>query len=305
MGTPLPLIAMRAFSEVARRGSVKAAAISLGVTPGAVSQQIRALEAWIGLDLFERGNRRIVPTPAGEQLAESIADSFLVLEEAARSLKRDDRRRTLVVSACGGLVNSWLLPRLGAFRARHPDIELRLESTSRIVDLTREPVDVALRPLREDGPPLVADQFLEARLMPVAHRQLLEAGPPIRTARDLLAYTLLQDGSHLGWPAWLKGHGIEDRPPSLGPVFDDPAQAAQAAVRRQGLALVWDVYIRDELETGELVPVLDVSWCGSFGYYHVCHPHAARLRKVRAFRDWLIEEGAGFPPVRSALFHQG
>jgi LysR family glycine cleavage system transcriptional activator len=201
-----------------------------------------------------------------------------MLEEAAQSLRRDDRRRTLVVSACGGLVNSWLLPRLGTFRARHPDIDLRLESTSRIVDLATEPVDVALRPLKDADSPLVADLFLKAHLMPVAHPDLLAAGPPIRTARDVLAYTLLQDGSHLSWPAWLQGHGVQDRPPAWDRYSTTLAGGAGSpAPARPGARL--DIYIRDELESGDLVPVLGLSWCGSFGYYHVSHPLSARLRR--------------------------
>ena len=290
MGSPLPLIALRAFAEVARTGSIKSAAEALGVTPGAVSQQVRGLEAWLGAPLLERRNRRVLLTDAGLGLARSIGDSFLAIEAAASTFRQRKVRDLLVVTTCGGLAASWLLPRLDAFRALHPEIEIRLESTARIVDLHCEPVDVALRPGRDIDPALVAERFFSPHLVPVAHPDLLAAGPPVTTARDLLRHTLLQDAARTDWVLWLRAPGVEDARAGLGPTFDDPFLAAQAALRGQGVALVWDIYIRDDLAAGRLVPVLPSVGETPFGYYFVTLPSAARLPKVRAFHDWLFAE---------------
>lgn len=287
MAITLPLVALRAFSEVGRTGGIKAAAAALCITPGAVSQQVRSLEAWLGVELFERRNRRLVFTDAGAGLHAAIGDSFLAIEEAAQSFKRRKRSDKLVVSTCGGLATAWLLPRLGTFQELHPDIEVHVESTSRIVDLYSEPVDVALRPGDALDRSLVADRFLDARLLPVANPALTAGGPTVGTARDILRYTLLQDGQRSRWTAWLARHGIKDARSRQGPAFDDPSLAAQAALRGQGIALIWDVYVRNELESGALVPVLPTDDATFYGYYCVALPGSAKLRKVRVFRDWI------------------
>ncbi len=288
MPSPAPLIALRAFAEVARTGSVKAAAEGLGVTPGAVSQQVRGLEAWLGASLFERRNRGLALTESGNRLRVLVGDSFAVIESAADALRKGSRRDTLVISTCGGLATSWLLPRIASFEAAYPDIELRIESTSRLVDLRSEPVDAVLRPTRQLDPGLIADRFFTTRLVPVIHPDLLGAGPPINAVRDLLHYTLLQDGSQIDWTVWFREHGVDDIRARRGPTFDDPSMAAQAALRRQGIALVWDIYVRDELEAGELVPAFASGNETPVGYYLLSLPRISRQPAVRAFRDWLL-----------------
>jgi LysR family glycine cleavage system transcriptional activator len=298
MSGPIPLAALTAFVEAGRRGSMKAAAAALGVTPGAVSQQVKRIEQRLGASLFERHNREIRLTVAGQRLLDQVADGFARIEAAWEGLEGEglerQRRRpaTLTVTTPASFAASWLVPRLGRFTARHPEIEVRVETTSRLVDLRREPVDLALRHGLGSYPGLVATHFLDLRILPIASPGLLAKGPPIREPRDCLAYPLLQDSDRADWRLWLRSHGIEDRRAGRGPSFEDDILLIQAALAGQGIALVRELYGREEIASGRLQRVLDLPLPTRFAYYIVTRPDAAQQRKVAAFRDWLLTEAA-------------
>lgn len=287
---------MRAFAEVGRTGSVKAAAAALYVTPGAISQHLRNLEAWLGTDLFNRGKDGFSLTDAGMRFHALIGDEFVALEQAVLTFRRHDAGDTLRVNSCGGLATTWLLPRLSKFVHAHPEIDLRVEATSRVVDLHSEPYDVALRPGHYVDSSLASERFLETRVIAVASPGFLDSTPRIETAEDLPRCTLLQDTSQTSWVAWLRDHGVNDSRASRGPTFDDPVLTAQAAVRGLGVALMWDIFIRDELARGRLVPVLESSPAMQRGYYFVTLPRTMKSKKVRLFRHWLMAEGAKQTP---------
>jgi len=293
MPGPVPLTALRAFVEAGRRGSMKAAAAALGVTPGAVSQQVKHIEQSLGARLFERHNREIRLTLAGQRLLDQIADGFARIEAAWEGIERKRRRpATLTVTMPASFAASWLVPRLGRFTTRHPEIEVRVETTSRLVDLMREPVDVALRHGLGSYPGLLATRFLDLRILPIASPALLAKGPPIREPRDCLAYPLLQDSDRADWTLWLRSYGVEDRRAGRGPSFEDDILLIRAALAGQGIALVREIYGREEIAAGLLRRVLDLPLPTRFAYYVVTRPEAAQQRKVAAFRDWLLGEAA-------------
>jgi len=297
MGSSLPLQSIRAFAEVGRTGSVKAAAEALRVTPGAISQHLRNLESWLGVKLIARGKDGFVLTEAGTRFCATVGDHFVSLDEAVRAFRRHDQTDTLRVNSCGGLATAWLLPRLKGFTQAHPEIDIRVEATSRVVDLHTEPVDVALRPGHLVSSSLCAERFLETHAIAVASPQYLETAPKISAASDLPNCTLLQDLSQTDWPAWLRDQGVQDSRVLHGPAFDDPFLTAQAAIRGLGVALMWDIYIRDELESGRLVPVLKVGSTTRRGYYFVTLPRTAKFKKIQLFRRWLIAEGSKMEPL--------
>lgn len=297
MSASLPLLALRAFAETGRLGSMKAAAEVMHVTPGAVSQQIKLLEERLGQKLFERQNRAITLTKAGHALLQPLLEGFGRIEIAWQAVNNPRRRNRLSISTTAALATSWLMPRLGRFTVVHPDIELQIETTGRVVDLRRDGIDVALRHGLGDYPGLSAIRFLTPTLVPVCSPTFLDQAmrrglPKIRRPADCLAYPLLQDSNRMDWPLWLQSHGIEDSRAAVGPSLEGDLLLLQAALVGQGIALVRDIFAAAELANGRLVQVLDLAWPNNFAYYLVTRPEALRQYKVAAFRDWLLGEAA-------------
>lgn len=297
MPGPLPLLALRAFAEVGRRGSVKAAASVLGVTPGAVSQQVKLLEARLGTPLFERRNRELRLTAAGRGLLEPVADAFNSIEEALGVFERqrDGMRRTLTVSTVASFAAMWLVPRLGHFAVRHPGIDIRLHTSGDLTPIGRRPgsADVAIRHGLGAWDKLEAVRLLQPRLVPVGSPALLATGVPVHEPVDCLRYPLLHDADRADWTLWLRALGTArpGRRATVGPSFADSHLLIRAAIAGQGLALVRDTYAADEITAGRLAVALDVPFPVAFAYYVVTRPgSASRYPEIAAFRDWILEE---------------
>lgn len=287
-----PLQALRTFVEVGQRKSVKAAAQALHVTPGAVSQQIRVLEDRLGVVLLERERLGMRLTEAGASVFPRLREAFLQIDQAMHDLESTKARRSLTVSTVATFAASWLVPRLGRFKQLHPDIEIRVEATSELVDLRRDRVDVALRHGLGDYPGLEVLPLMAPVLTPVASPGFLKAqGAVIHEAGDCLGYPLLHDGDRADWPLWLKAHGVAgDMRAERGSAFDDDFLLIRAAEAGQGLALVPQAYAQEEIAAGRLIQVLDKPWPARFAYYAVTRPGAADRTEVRAFLEWIREE---------------
>lgn len=287
-----PLQALRTFVEVGQRKSVKAAAQALHVTPGAVSQQIRVLEDRLGVVLLERERLGMRLTEAGASVFPRLREAFLQIDQAMHDLESTKARRSLTVSTVATFAASWLVPRLGRFKQLHPDIEIRVEATSELVDLRRDRVDVALRHGLGDYPGLEVLPLMAPVLTPVASPGFLKAhGAVIHEAGDCLSYPLLHDGDRADWPLWLKAHGVaDDMRAERGSAFDDDFLLIRAAEAGQGLALVPQAYAQEEIAAGRLIQVLDKPWPARFAYYAVTRPGAADRPDVRAFLDWIRDE---------------
>lgn len=293
LSTSPPLQALRTFVEVGQRGSVKAAAQALHVTPGAVSQQIKLLEDRLGVVLLVRERHGMRMTEAAAAIHPMLSEAFAQIDKAVEALEAINSRQTLTVSTVATFAASWLVPRLGRFTARHPDIEVRVEATSALVDLRRDRVDVALRHGLGDYPGLDVTLLMAPVLVPVAAPGLLADEAPLTEPEDCLAYPLLHDADRADWPLWLSAYGVADdaRAPR-GSAFEDDFLLIRAAEAGQGLALVPEAYARDEIAAGRLVQVLDKPWPARFAYYLVSRPGAAQRPAVRAFMDWVIDEAA-------------
>ncbi|AZS79142.1 LysR family transcriptional regulator [Achromobacter spanius] len=289
-----PLQALRTFVEVGQRGSIKAAAQALHVTPGAVSQQIRLLEDRLGVVLLERERLGMRLTAAGASFHPKVQNAFLQIDLAVHALEAAKGGKSLTVSTVAAFAASWLVPRLGRFKQLHPDIEVRVEATSELVDLRRDRVDVALRHGLGDYPGLDVRPLMAPVLMPVASPTFMQNQQAvIREARDCLNYPLLHDSDRADWPLWLKAHGVDDDARvERGSAFEDDFLLIRAAEADQGLALVPEAYAQDEIAAGRLVQVLDKPWPARFAYYAVTRPGAAERAQVRAFLDWIGEEAA-------------
>ncbi|MCP8633687.1 LysR substrate-binding domain-containing protein [Pseudomonas mosselii] len=288
MGAVLPLLALRAFSETTRLGSLKAAAERMGVTPGAISQQIRLLEDRLGVTLLTRSRYGVQLTEAGASLYPGLSRGFGQIESALLDLQVLTRANTLTISTQPSFASSWLVPRLADFNALHPEIDVQVQSTAELVDLHREPVDIALRHGLGDYPGLESIPLLAPVLLPVASPGLLAGGPVLEAPQDCLHYPLLQDADRADWTLWLQAHGVEpDHRSRRGPSFDEDLLLVRAAVSGQGIALVQAQHAEEDLRSGRLVVALDRAWPSRFAYYLVGRGENMRRVQVRAFVEWI------------------
>ncbi|CAB5723324.1 Gcv operon activator [Delftia tsuruhatensis] len=291
MAAPIPLLALRAFVEVGQRGSLRAAADGMHVTPGAVSQQIRLLEERVGVALFTRERQGLRLTEAGARVHPGLLQAFAQIESCMQALERIRARPTLTVSTMASFAAAWLVPRLGRFNALHPGIEVRVEASAAVVDLQRSHVDVALRHGLGEYPGLEVRPLMAPVLVPVARPGLVSGPRRIRKPADCLGYPLLHDSERADWPLWLAAHGVavDDRA-GAGMAYGDDFLLIRAAEAGQGLALVPREYAAEEIAAGRLVQVLDRPWPARFAYYAVTRPESMQRPEVRAFVDWVTQE---------------
>lgn len=246
---------LQTFVQVARCGRMKEAADLLAITPGAVSQRIGQLEKVVGHRLFDRMRAGVELNTAGAAMFAALNAPFGAIEAFDRSLFVRPTGR-VVVSTMASFASSWLVPRLAHFAARHPEIEIAVETNSRLVDLKREPVDLAIRHGLGKYTGLDVTWLLAPELIVVASPALLSGGAPIRVPADCPSFPLLHDLDRQDWQLWFEAHGVRAAKPMKGPAFSDDHLMVRAAVAGQGLALVRDVYAEDDLRTGRLVRAL-------------------------------------------------
>src|SRR5215467_1508575 len=280
---------LQTFVAVARAGKMKRAANELALTPGAVSQRIRQLEEAAGRRLFLRNPSGVELSAAGEAMFIALAEPFRAIEAVDRELGSPSSSR-VTVSTTPSFAASWLVPRLAMFAQRHPDIEIAVETGTRPVDLRREPIDLAIRHGLGKYPGLEATWLVAPELIVVASPDLLKNHAPLKRPADCLAFPLLHDLNRQDWPLWFEAHGVTAPHAKKGPAFSDSHLIVRAAVAGQGLALVRDVYVDDDLRSQRLVKALTVNWPLQFAYYAVATAEAMQKPAVRRFRDWLVEE---------------
>ena len=280
---------LEAFVAVARAGKMRQAALDLALTPGAVSQRIRQLEEVAGRRLFTRNPAGVELNPAGEALFAALAEPFRAIEAVDRELDAPASRR-VTVSTMPSFAATWLVPRLARFARRHPDIEIAVETGTRPVDLQREPIDLAVRHGLGKYPRLEAAWLIAPELIVVASPHLLQDRAPLEKPADCLAFPLLHDFNRQDWPLWFEAHGVAAPDCRKGSAFSENHLIVRAAVAGQGLALVRDIYVEDDLRSKRLVRPLTVNWPVQFAYYAVATSEALQKPAVRRFRDWLIEE---------------
>ncbi|QYX49817.1 LysR family transcriptional regulator [Pseudomonas tussilaginis] len=291
MTAVLPLLALRAFTEVGRRGSVKAAAQSMGVSPGAVSQQIRILEDRVGFSLFLRTSKGIKLTARAERVYETLQISFDNIDKSLKSLRAMQYEHKVSINTTPAFAASWLIPKLTDFYSKFPHIEISIESSNELVDLKRSSTDIALRHGLGNYPGLSTMRLIAPRLIPVAAPGLLANGPAINTVEDCLNYPLLQDSDRADWHLWLQAHGIDDDVRARkGPSFEDDFLLARAAATGQGMALVPEFCVEEELREGKLCVALEKTWPARFAYYAVTLPETLRRSEIREVLSWLIEQ---------------
>jgi LysR family transcriptional regulator, glycine cleavage system transcriptional activator len=295
-----PLNALRAFEAAARHLSFTAAASELNVTQAAISHQIKALEERLGLKLFRRVGRGLLLSDAAQAYLTEIGAAFDRIAGATQRLHQHDAAGVLSATVLPSFAAKWLLPRLGRFRAAHPEIDLRISSSVEQVDLAREDFDIALRAGSGVYPGMRADLILTENFFPVCSPALLSGPRPLRVPADLRAHTLLHDEPRDLWQLWLKMVGIADIDATRGPGFSDSGMVIQAAIEGQGIAIAKGTLAGDDLKAGRLVRPFDQSLPANYSYWLVCPEASAERPKIVAFRDWLLAEAGTVPQRQDA-----
>lgn len=296
------LTALRAFEAAARHMSFKAAAAELGVTPTAVSHQIRDLEEACGATLFRRRPRPLALTEAGERLFPVLRAGFDAFSAAVSAVRRSEDRRPLRVTATNAFAHRWLVPRLPLWRAAHPGQALEVIGTDAVVDLRAGEADVAIRYARTAPPGFVSHEILRDTFWPMCSPALLRSAVPPAAPNDLLRHPLInmhwnpKEPEPPTWRNWLRaaqaqGARVEDMSEAEELAFREELHAIEAMIGGQGIGICSDVLVAEELRTGALVKAWDLPLPG-FGFYIAHLPIHPRLAAIEAFAAW-VRSAAG------------
>lgn len=290
-----PLGALRAFEAAARHLSFTKAAAELGTTQAAVSWQIKSLEQYVGVALFERLPRRLTLTEAGAAMAPGIAAGFLHLGNAvAAATAPPTAAAVLSISAAPTVANNWLVPRLGRFQLNHPDIAVRFDAKTELVDFLGDPEapDVAIRSGSGSWPGLAAHRLLPVSFTPLCTPALLARLGPKPRPRDLMKLPLLQPFEM--WKNWLAVAGETHLPatrPTIAATFPHQHMVGRAAIAGHGVALLNAAFFPIPLGDGRLLQPFPQVWQSDAESYWLVYPKLrAASRKIAAFRRWLLEE---------------
>ncbi len=284
------LTALQYFEASVRHMSFTRAARELNVTQSAVSRQIRQLEEYVGRPLFRRLKQRLVLTEPGETYAAAVRDLLDRAEAATLQLMAyGSGGGVLTVALLPTFGSRWLIPRLGDFTSRHPDIQLNLVTQVRPFDFAGSEIDVAIHFGSEIWPGAICRQLMGEVVVPVGAPSLL-GDARLARPQDVGRYTLLQHTTRpQAWHAWLRACGVEDIDGRMGPRFEQFHMVIQAAIAGLGLAVLPRFLIQDEIASGRLVVAIDRPVRSEHAYYLVHPERKADLHRVAVFRDWLLE----------------
>lgn len=291
----LPLNALRAFEAVAAHLSFTGAAQSLNVTTAAVSSHIKSLEEFLETPLFVRHSRSVRLTPQGARLLPGVQRGMGELTRAVDQLRLDRSSGLLNISLLGSFLQKWLLPRLGDFYQKHPEVDLRFSASRELIDFMQTDFHAAVRYGSGSWPQLQAEKMLDDWVFPVASPALHAKLGPIATLGDLNKYPLLHSASE-PWMDWLRRVGGDTTRIERGPILDDSASVLAAAEQGHGLVLARWSLVAGDLASGRLVRPSTQSVRQHNSYYFVAPAHNFEVPKVIRFRDWLREVCSEFPP---------
>ncbi|MCP1832623.1 LysR family glycine cleavage system transcriptional activator [Bradyrhizobium sp. USDA 4532] len=293
-----PLNALKAFESAARHLSVKLAAEELCVTPGAVSQMLKTLEADLGVKLFKRVPRGIYLTDAGRDYLPSIRNAFRQIADASRRVAASVDVGTLTVSVTPFFASAWLVPRMASFQDAHPEIDLQIVTSNTVVDFSRSGVDVAVRHGLGRYPGLRSDRVVTVEMVAVASPSLVERLGRPASPGELAGWPQVHDADRKGWSLWFQANGIAEVRTPHGPSFDDSGLLLKAVLTGQGAGLLPAAMVANEIASGELVQLLETAHLEEFAYYLVCPDNRQSLPKIAAFREWILG-----PEAQSAAEH--
>jgi len=286
-----PLNAVRAFEAAARNVSFTGAAKELRVSQGAVSRHIACLEQWLGVKLFLRVHRGIELTPQGSTYYRFAKSALDQIESGSRQLRHTPDKMRLRLKLPPTFALRWLIPRLAAFHALHPKIDVQITTSHEPADFDREDVDISIYSWAQPPTGPGYRRLFGEVLLVVCAPGLIERRGPLKTAHDLKHHVLLcsmhrpQD-----WPTWLAAAQVSDIDGNGGLKFENAALACQAAIDELGVMVAQYAFVEDELRTGRLIAPLPLYVRTRRAYCLAFNPSRPKPYRVQAFEDWITSE---------------
>jgi LysR family glycine cleavage system transcriptional activator len=284
----IPLSAIRVFEAAARLNSFTRAAEELGITQAAVSWQVKALEKRLEQPLFLRRPREVALTPSGERLARAASEAMTALRTALSDLS-ETGEGVLAITTMHTVANQWLAPRIGAFQISHPRIAVRIDSSTRPMDLARENMDVAIRSGRGEWPGLQTHYLFPNIQIPLCTPAIRDQLGGLSRAEDLLNAPRI--GAPEEWAVWFAAAGVSGPEGALAAprlAGDSQTLEVASAFGGQGVALANPILFSAELASGRLVAPSPIYAHYGPGYWLAYPADRRRAPKIRAFRDWLL-----------------
>lgn len=282
-----PLTAIEAFVQVARLGSVKAAADELALSSPALSRRVQALERFVGRPLFERGHQSIRLNPDGERLLQQIAPQLDALSDAIASLTTDGAVLRLRLGVLPLFAAQRLFPRLPELRARHPELHIDIDTGGHSLVRLGDSLDAAIALARDIDPSLYSFRLDRNRVFPIVARRLAEGPEAITRPEQLAGATVL---IHRDMPetftAWRAAIGLDELEPLAIDHFDSGQLMLEAAAQGVGVAFMHESHLEDAHDE-RLVKLFDVTVESPYSYWFACRPRALDQRPVKLFHDWL------------------
>lgn len=281
------LSGLRAVEAVARLGNLRSAAEELGVTIGAVSQQILKTEKQLDCVLFERRPKGLIATSLGERMCAYLTAGMVELSNGVNLVEKE-RSGTLTVSVPPVFAGKWLVWRLSEFNLAHPDIRIRVDASQELVDPNNSDVDVCIRVGWGDWKGVQVEKLLDQRIFPVCTPQL---ATQLRTPADLADVAVISEpNSMFDWDSWLKPNGYDAVSIGDGPVFSDASLCLDAAIAGQGVFLAWETLANHAIDSGCLVAPFAGKPKTGISYWFVLPQNSKPSKAVLAFQTWLRKE---------------
>lgn len=299
---------LRSFDAAARHASFTLAAHELHVTQGAVSQQVKNLEQWLGSPLFHRLPRKLVLTPEGMQLKLAVKESFQILEATLNRLQSHGKTDAMNLNCSPSFAMRWLTPRISNLLREQPDLTLRVYGEFHLLDRIRMEQDSIEAAIRFDPggySDVRAVEFLDEWLVPVASPAFMAAHPEIQSPNDVPEALMLHDASPwqhaeecVEWNNWLQAMRLPVPAAHTGQRFNMSQLAVSAAVTGQGIAMGRLALVFEDLEAGTLVPLFAQAVLSQASYYYVSVP--SKNPQLSVIETWLVREGQAFTQHRNA-----
>ncbi len=284
-----PLTSLRAFEAAVRLGAFNLAAEELNVTPAAVGAQVRSLEAWLGYALFERRNRRVVPTASALRLQQACHSGFSTIRDGIESYAAEGGSLTVGVGSL--FAARWLSPRLSGFWMSNPDVSLRLVHSPVIRESLPEGFDAAVVWGRGNWPNVSVRRILQPALLPVASPDYIDRQGRPNSPSDLAKHLLVQEKGFDLWRAWFEEVGCQVSENVSGTTAGDGAVAMQLALDGQGVCIGVRDFVEDDLRQGRLIALFDPVTVGKFAYYLVLRTTYESHLATKQFVDWITRVG--------------
>jgi LysR family glycine cleavage system transcriptional activator len=297
-----PLNALRAFEAAGRHLSFKAAATELCVTQGAVSRHVLNLEGFLGVSLFVRTHRQVNLTPAGVAYLQEARDALLRISDATTRARARTDERTLRIKAPPSCSIRWLVPRLGRFHAKHPDVAVQVTTSHDPVDFDRDEIDVGIHYGAEPTDEWRHERLFNEVLIPICSKRLLGRARKRSSPREIASQVLLHSLRRpTDWRQWLDAAGLRGYSATQELTFENSTLTYQGAVDGLGVAMAQKALVAEDIASGRLAAPSDIEVRNTIAYYLVYPTRHASLPKVQAFQSWIASEAGITRRADSAL----